>query len=301
MLFDNTELVATFHRALSPEGVFGCQMGEQSYLDDPNPKWNRDRHSIVFVQNLGKVGFQRLLDYNEPSTRFGGLWSFVLASKALGAERWYANPAEIDLELHQRAMPTHSGAWPFHYYDGSTHGSYQTTHRSYAEVICRGAPDTSDCQRGPGMVGGRNIPVDEAIVMQEGEAIALQDLESGMYVGLEECVHQTWDIPHAAKTLIDSMIESSIATHMNVWKKLTTLFGSPAPLVGLKSKTVDLGKDIWLQNCRLSDSLSERGEPGVALPMLDRFWRIYECASRRQVQQTVPVGSKVECASPREQ
>ena len=131
--------------------------------------------------------------------------------------------------------------------------------------------------------------------MQDGVAVAQMNLESGNYVGLEECVYQTWDIPHETKDLIDSLVMSSFATYMNTWKKFASFFGSPAPLIGLKARTVDMGKDAWMKQCHLSDPIFERGEPGVSVPMLDRFWRIYECASRRQIQHHVAAGEKVDC------
>jgi spermidine synthase len=278
MLFANAELVATFHRALTPQGIFLCQTGEQHYLSDPNPAWTRDRNSLLFQQNLGKVGFHRLLDYDEESTRFNGIWSFVLASKATDSSRWYANQAQIDLELHQRSLPTKSGEWPFHYFDGSTMESYQVTSRAVADVMCRKAPDRPACHRGPGLQQGVNLPsVMAPGISNSSRVFATTGIGAGTYLELEECVHQTLDIPRHAATLIDSFASGS--TEWQSWQTLLAENGMPALTLGDGTLVVDMGSPA-------NESMLEPLEAGVPNPMLERFWRIHECASRQLAKET---------------
>ena len=297
ILFKNTELVATFHRALSPQGIFGCQTGEQQYLDDTNPMWTRDKHALLFLQNLGKVGFRRFFDYDEASTRFSGLWSYLLASKDSDTSRWYASPAQIDLELQLRAMPTKSGEWPFRYFDGATMQSYQTTSRPVATVMCRTTPDWPACQRGTGLAGGStNVPVVEGLALQEGAVVALQDLEPGTHLGLDECVGQTWDIPHNAAIVIDALVTSLGASfRLTPLARLIHSFGMPALLRGERAMSMDMGQDVWMKQCPVTHSLLEPIVEGVSNAMLDRFWRIHTCAATRSVKQRFSAGSEVPC------
>jgi spermidine synthase len=284
MLFANTELVATFHRALTPHGIFLCQTGEQHYLSDPNPILTRDRNALLFLQNLGKVGFHRLLDYDEESTRFNGIWSFVLASKATDSSRWYANQAQIDLELHQRATPTKSGAWPFHYFDGSTMESYQVTSRAVADVMCRKAPDRPACHRGPGLQQGANFPsVMELTISNNTRVFATSDIDEDTYLGLEKCVYHTWDVPHDAAILIDSFACES--AEWEPWRTVMSENGMPALTLGGGTLVVDMGHPGWQR--RSKESMLEPLEAGVPNPMLERYWRIHECASKRLAKEKV--------------
>ena len=304
MLFDNTELVATFHRALTPQGIFVCQTGEQQFLDDANPMWTRDKHALLFLQNLGKVGFQRFFDYDEGSTRFSGLWSYLLASKDSDRSRWFANPAQVNLELQQRAMPTKSGEWPFYYFDGATMQSYQATTRSVATTACRTNPDWPACQRGTGLLGEgearlNNIPVEQGLVLDQDNdtAVAVQDLEPNQYLGLEECVEQSWDIPHSVVGLIEELASSvSVGeTASSSFYQLFQSYGMPATLVGEKAMTLDLGRDTWMKQCPVIQYPLESVAEGISNPMLERFWRIHTCAATRQIQQPISRGAPVPC------
>ncbi|CAB9496572.1 Polyamine aminopropyltransferase [Seminavis robusta] len=300
LLFDNTDLVDTYYRALSPQGVFQCQMGEQQHMDDCNPMWTRDRHALLFLHNLGKAGFHRLKDYQEPSTRFDGVWSFLLASKATDSSRWYANQAEIDLELQQRAMPTKSGAWPFHYFDGSTMMTYQATSRAVAKIGCLTTPDSPACLRGPGLFKGINAPVSSSesakwTTTNNGQVVATTDIPAGTLLGLEECVQHTWDIPHNSNNLIDSFasLNDSSSTLWKSWHLLTSRYGMAAPLVGEKAMLLDMGIDVWQRQCFEAETLLESLEPGVLDPMLERFWRIQSCAAKRRIQEDVAAGTNM--------
>lgn len=266
VLFDDIDLVATFYRALSPKGVFISQTGEEQFLEDPNPMWTRDKYALLFLQNLGKVGFKRFFDYDEGSTRFGGLWSFFVAAKDSDASRWFANSAEIDLELRQRAMPTKSGKWPFSYFDGATMQSYHVTTRSVAEVMCLVTPDSPACHRGPGLTD-----------------VGL-DLHPEMYVGLDECVHQTWGVPHSAATTIRSMAnDNDTSIEMSVFEEAIRGFGRPWNLTGEQSTIMDMGNDLWRKDRRVTQPPIESVTEGENNPMLERFWRIHSCAASRRV------------------
>ena len=60
---------------------------------------------------------------------------------------WYRNPAEIDLEIRKRILPTKSGASPLRNFDGSTHFSYQMPQKPYEIVYCRTANNHEECAK----------------------------------------------------------------------------------------------------------------------------------------------------------
>jgi len=299
VLFDNTDLVSTFYRALSPQGIFVSQIGEQTFLSDPNPTWTSERHALKFLQNLGRVGFSRLFDYEEPSTRFSGLWSFLLASKSSDTSRLYSNPAQVDLELQQRSMPTKSGASPFRYFDGATMQAYQKTSRPVAVSNCRTSPESPACQRGPGLSARpKNVPSLQAVAMINGKLIAKQDLELGSFIGLEECVYQTLDMPHDAIHTMKGLREYTGGnSSWDSWISLVDQYGMPAAVYGEQAMILDLGLDVWMQQCPLTESPLEPIETGVSNAMLERYWRIHTCAAKRSVgDQSVSAGSPIECS-----
>lgn len=295
MLFDNSKLAETFFRALTPDGIFLSQTGEEEDLDDPNPLWTSDKHTILFQRNLAKVGFSRIYGYEEASTRFSGIWSFLLASKSSDTSRWNANPAEIDLELQQRAMPTISGDWPFHYFDGATMQTYQTSSRPVATVTCRTYPDWPACQRGPGLGESTHVAVNDALAVQDnGQVIAKQDIEPGTIVGLEECVEGTWHIPHNTNDLIGSFAASSYP-QWNAWKTLSSEFSIPVDIYGEHAIDVDLSNFVLMQQCPAKNSGLEPFAKGETNEMYINFWRIHSCAARRASKQKIEAGEEVSC------
>jgi hypothetical protein len=241
---------------------------------------------------LAKVGFSNVRDYEEASTRFDGIWSFLLASKGDDSSRWFANAAEIDLELHRRAIPTKSGKWPFHYFDGATMASYQHASRPVAEVTCRTFPHWPSCQRGAGLVGSQNIALDDALTLQEdGTVIAQRNIEPGTYVGLEQCVQGIFHIPHTTADII----ASSSSPQWDAWTTLISDFSMPTPLWGQHAIDVDLGGYVLMHQCPSKKSFLEDLAKGEVNEMYNNFWRTHSCAARRASKETIKAGSEIAC------
>ena len=77
---------------------------------------------------------------------FSDPWSFLVACKDFSCrERWYSNSASVDLDIHKRILPTHSGSPTLKYFDGSTKSLYRIPTKPFEVNYCRQESSPSEC------------------------------------------------------------------------------------------------------------------------------------------------------------
>jgi len=132
-LFKNSVFIHSFYNAMTEDGVFVTQIGR-------SPKGDEGGIDLtgVFKSAAKDVGFESMHIYDEGHTLFYIPWSYLVALKnASMRNRWYRSPAEIEKELQQRILKTHSGKSALANFDGSTMFDYQIPSRVYESVYCR--------------------------------------------------------------------------------------------------------------------------------------------------------------------
>lgn len=86
--------------------------------------------------------------YDESHCAFDAPWTLLVALKDPKArENWYRNPAEIELQLQKRILPTRSGGSSLRFFDGATMSSYQVPPSVFQAVHCRQEDTPEDCKR----------------------------------------------------------------------------------------------------------------------------------------------------------
>ena len=87
-------------------------------------------------------------------------WSTLVAFKDYSSRaNWYRNPAEINLEIRKRLLPTKSGASSLRNYDGATHLSYQMPSKPFETTYCRAVDTPDECNKYRGFLPiSTNVP-----------------------------------------------------------------------------------------------------------------------------------------------
>mmetsp|Transcript_21615 Transcript_21615/g.45472 ORF Transcript_21615/g.45472 Transcript_21615/m.45472 type:complete len:739 (-) Transcript_21615:48-2264(-) len=132
-LYKSSLFVQSFYNALNEDGVFIAQIGRSPYgVDGGNDE------TSVFKNAFRDVGFKSMHIYDEGHALFDLPWSYLIALKHPSMRnRWYQNPAKIELELKNRIHKTHSGKPNLLRFDGSTMFEYQIPSKVYENVYCR--------------------------------------------------------------------------------------------------------------------------------------------------------------------
>jgi len=119
-------------------------------------------------------------------------------------QQWYANAAQINLQIQKRGMRTKSGESPFRYFDGPTMVSYQLPHRTMEAVFCRRQPTPEACLAGsynydPAIP---NLPASSFEVKHSGISentglgiFAKVDIPEGAHLSAETKVHAVEFLP----------------------------------------------------------------------------------------------------------
>ncbi len=142
-------------------------------------------HEITLKHNLELEGFVRIYEYEDIHGGFLDVWTFMIAFKSLTSERrWFANQAQIDLELHRRAMPTKSGEFPFRFFDGATMVSLQLLSRVSADFKCKMDAHPSYCEGKHGFDPDHNHIESSSTIGSDAFGIP-----PGSYIGLDQAVN----------------------------------------------------------------------------------------------------------------
>lgn len=90
--------------------------------------------------------YQSIHIYEESHCKFGAPWTTLIAFKDVETrKRWYRNPADVELDLSRRILPTKNGKSSLRYFDGATMKSYQLPQRAFEETYCRQRDKPKEC------------------------------------------------------------------------------------------------------------------------------------------------------------
>ena len=109
------------HSALTEQGILVAQLGIADRPFNPGHHHKAESDAVIrMVQLFEEVGFQYSTTYVDDHCGFHAPWSFAVffRDEINTKARWYTSPANVDLEVSQRAVATISGDFPFKYFDG---------------------------------------------------------------------------------------------------------------------------------------------------------------------------------------
>ena len=102
---------------------------------------------MLFLKTISlPLSYSSIHIYEESHCEFGAPWTTLVAFKDLETrKRWYRSPAEIELDLSRRILPTKTGKSSLRYFDGATMKSYQLPHRAFEDIYCRQQDMPEEC------------------------------------------------------------------------------------------------------------------------------------------------------------
>ena len=154
---------------------------------------------------------------------FRAPWMLVVAFKSYKTRaRWYANGAEINLEVLKRRVKTKSGKNPFKYFDGATMVSYQVPSKPMEVAYCRQEPTPEDCHDGNYEYDQDfpNFPASLFEVKMSGKGenagrgvFAKVDIPEQSYLSAETSCHPVRFLP-STKALIEAMEDKEFGNNI---------------------------------------------------------------------------------------
>jgi hypothetical protein len=220
------QFIQALKNSLSKDGILIFQSGidtETSYAGDTYTGQGKSLNKMKHL--LKEVGFEKMTRYAEMHGGFRSPWSFHVAfSNSRSQVSWYANPAEVDLQLSNRAVATVSGEFPFYYFDGATMQGYQFASRVAQESFCR-TEKTDLCLEGQGFDPHReNAPISALEVKQSAIPNAGRGLHfkqafpAGTYLAIETAVHGLYIMPLTFALMKKMANAPTYASAPDLWK-----------------------------------------------------------------------------------
>lgn len=147
MLYSDENFLNAMLSSLSEDGVLAIQVGTAATIDDPRPEFgiykNREKMFNMFENN---EQVQAMLVYEEPHCGFLEPHAFLIICKSAECRsRWYARSDQVDYEIYDRIVRTHSKQRALTFFDGTTQRSYQWPKKGWEAVYCRRDPMPFEC------------------------------------------------------------------------------------------------------------------------------------------------------------
>ena len=246
ILYDNAAFVRALSNALTDSGIIIAQVGEQDQQDDPGMEYSRRNNEHAFVEHLYNNGFAVTKDYAESHGRFMAPWRFIINFKDRETlVKWYANDAEVDIQISKQLLRTKSGNIPLQFFDGGTMQTYQQPDRPSQNVYCRsGSPKPALCALGQGFDPEvENIPlssleVKASIIETAGLGVYFKEsARKGSYLGIEESVHSILFKPSTYDN-VESMKKFGLK-YFKAWEKYNEGYGYAHTFFGDVGHSVD--------------------------------------------------------------
>jgi hypothetical protein len=236
----NQKFLKSLYNALTWDGVLVAQVG--AALTPAAPAWTHNvKEKVVYdmVKLLKGIGFENTKRYSEMYGGLGMSWSFLVALRRYESqELWYANPAEIDLELSRRTV-VGQGDGLLQFFDGATMQTYQYPSRIAENVHCRAVAEANGlgytdnfCSNGHGLdpfrsnADASSFNITTSLIPNAGRGlISTRHLAKGSYVAADQGGHAIYAMPSTYE-LVQQMLSLQTTTKLVHWNILNVfLFG----------------------------------------------------------------------------
>ena len=147
LLYSDDSFIQSLVNSLTDEGVLAIQVGTAATIDDPKPDFGVYRHREYLFNRLEEnPNIEAMFVYEEPHSGFLEPHSFLIACKSVACRgRWYARADQVDYEIYDRIVRTHSKKRALTFFDGTTQRSYQWPKKGWETVYCRREPMPFEC------------------------------------------------------------------------------------------------------------------------------------------------------------
>ena len=147
ILYQDMSFWQSMYNALSDDGILVAQLGMSPKLKHGPDQVNKNALRAKNMQVLEKVGFVTTHSYEEGHCKFEFPWTFLLVCKSQACNtNWYKTPAQVDIAIHERILPSKSGLPLLKNFDGATMAGYRVPHKGAQTVFCRSFPTPIECQ-----------------------------------------------------------------------------------------------------------------------------------------------------------
>ena len=148
-MYTSLPFLTALCNSLEDDGIIVMQLGIAPNLSSPPENVALNEKRGILTNTLSKAGFKSIHIYEESHCGFHAPWSFLIGMKSgSNRKRWYRTGADIDIDIHQRILRTHSGSSPIKYFDGATMTSYQLPSKAFESVYCKAEPTPESCKTG---------------------------------------------------------------------------------------------------------------------------------------------------------
>jgi len=146
-LYNDENFLNSLVNSLSEQGVLAIQIGTAATIDDPRPDFGiYKQREFLFNKLEANPSVEAMFVYEEPHSGFLEPHSFLIACKSVDCRsRWYARSDQVDYQIYERIVRTHSKKRALTFYDGTTQRSYQWPKKGWETVYCRREPTPFEC------------------------------------------------------------------------------------------------------------------------------------------------------------
>lgn len=303
-LYSNKDVINSFVESLSDDGIMAIQIGTAATIHDPKPDVGINaRRERMFNYFEDHPDVEAMLVFEEPNCLFLEPHSFMIVCKSAECRsRWYARSDQVEYEIYDRIVKTHSKKRALTYYDGTTQRSYQWPKKGWETVYCRREPTPFECAyRHLDPKAERHefvLPGEEAVMGESSFRIESKQNEAGETI--ETHVYATKNIPKGSFIMPQALAASLMLTernleglHSNVQTgggKVTVIedlleffsdFGHESGMDGSKQSYVEVGASVLIR--RVADKAEtnvERWVPDHPSGNRPKYSPVYE---RRRV------------------
>ena len=153
ILYQDMSFWQSIYNALTDDGILVAQLGMSPELSNGSDQDNKNARRAKNMQVLEKVGFVTTHSYEEGHCKFEYPWTFLIVCKSQKCnENWYKSSAQVEIDIHERILPSKSGAPLLKYFDGATMAQYRFPHKGTSTVYCRRYPTPVECQLVDGLM-----------------------------------------------------------------------------------------------------------------------------------------------------
>jgi hypothetical protein len=213
-LYDNDSFMSALFNALSESGILMMQLGEAADVQEPPESLTKARNRATIRHLLARVGFESLHVYEEPHAGFGGPWTYMVAMKSYSSRKlWFANEAQVQLEIQKRIGQSKSGELPLKYFDGPTMVEYQIPNSVWEKVFCLQDPPPEECETIRGGFDPNRPLVPTSLLEVRPSSLgdhagrglfATSNIPKEAYVALDSAVHPIF-FPPSTIDLVESL------------------------------------------------------------------------------------------------